>query len=325
MKKRGMIYVLAAEAAVCVCFCLLRMNFSGIFSGLAAFPFEQIGYVLRILSLSGTWGNAAAIVLYAALSLLPCFVWLALKKRERLLRIDYALPVISFLLLIVNYYMINPGLFITPVPGTGKWTLGCTFYSVLSGYLVIRVLSSCRSAEPERLQKILQGLLWFLNMVFVYVIFGQSLGSLLESLCNVQDGGSDLYLDGFLAGAGNAGMAYLFFGLGYLVDILPYVFDLCIVCLSIRMLSALKEDRYSEESVKRTDQLAGICTKALEITVSADVVFNVLQVLFRASLYQVDLTIHVPVLSIVFVLAVLLLARYVHEDQKLKQDHDLII
>lgn len=68
-----------------------------------------------------------------------------------------------------------------------------------------------------------------------------------------------------------------------------------------------------------------LCTKALYITATVDVAFNVLQVLFHASLYQMDIVIHVPVFSIVFVLAVLLFARYMHEDQKLKQEHDLII
>ena len=61
------------------------------------------------------------------------------------------------------------------------------------------------------------------------------------------------------------------------------------------------------------------------ITVSADVVFNILQMIFHERLYQTDIVIRVPVISIVFVLAVLLFARYVREDQKLKQENDLFI
>ncbi len=325
MKKKGMIGILAAEAIACVCFCLLQMNFSGIFSSLAAFPFEQTGYALRSLSLSGVPGNAAAIFLYMALSLIPCFIWLILKKKGILLVIDHVLPGISILLFIVNYYMINPRLFISSIPGTGKWTLGCTFYSVLTGYLVLRVLMACRTAESGKLQDMLQGLLWFLNIVFVYMIFGQSLGNLLRSVQDVQSGSSSIYMDGFLSETGGGGITYLFLGFRYLVNILPYVFDISIIYLSIRMLAALKADRYSDESVKLVDTLAGLCTKALGITVIADVVFNVLQVVFRASLSQMDLVIQMPVISIAFVLAMLLFARYMHEDQKLKQDHDLII
>ena len=179
MKRKGMIGILAAEAAACVAFNLLQVNASIAFSSLAAFPFEQTGYALRILSLSGAPGNAAAILLYVGLSLLPCLAWLILKKKGKLLSIDHALYGLSILLFIVHYYMINPGLFPTEVPGTGKWMLGCMFYSALSGYLVIRVLSVCRRAQPETLHSVLQKLLIFLNMVFAYLIFGQGLGNLL--------------------------------------------------------------------------------------------------------------------------------------------------
>lgn len=325
MKRKGMIFVLGIEAAACIVFCVLQTNFAGVFSGLAAFPFEQTGYVLRYLSLSGMPGNVAAIFLYTILSILPCLLWFVLKKKGKLLGIDYVLPGLSILLFIVNYYMVNPGLFVSNIPGTGKWILGCTFYSVLSGYLVIRVLSFCRTAEPGKLQDMLQGLLCFLNMVFVYLIFGQGLGNLLKAIQNVQSSNSSIYADGFLSGTEGLGMTYLFLGFGCLVNILPYVFDIVIVLLANRMLAALRHNRYSDESVELVDRLAGFCAKALGITVTADVAFNVLQVLFHSRLYQMDIVIHVPVVSIVFVLAVLLFARYVHEDQKLKQEHDLII
>ena len=115
------------------------------------------------------------------------------------------------------------------------------------------------------------------------------------------------------------------FGLGYLVDVLPYAFDLGIVFLAGRLLAALKADRWGDAAAELADRLAGFCAKALGITAGADVMFNVLQVLFGAGLYRMDLVIHVPVLSILFVLAALLSARYIREAQKLKKEHDLII
>lgn len=325
MKRKGMIGILAAEAAVCVIFSLVQVNASGACSGLAAFPFEQTGYALRALSLSGTIGNAAAILLYMGLSLLPCLAWLILKKKGKLLGIDHVLYGLSILLLIVHYYMINPGLFPAPVPGTGKWMLGCMFYSALSGYLVIRVLLVCRRAQPETLHSVLQKLLVFLNMVFVYLIFGQGLGSFLKAVQNVGSMDSGPVMSGFAPGAQSPGMTYLFLRLGYLVNLLPYVFDMGIVFQAGRMLTALKTDRYGDASVELTGRLAGFCTRALGITAAADVGFNLLQVLFCSSLSQMDLVIHVPVISIIFVLAALLFARYLQEDQKLKREHDLII
>lgn len=325
MKKRGMPLILIAEATACVVFCFLRTSFFGNFTSLAAFPFEQAGYVLRQMSLSGTAGNAAAIVLYLTLGLFPCFAWLLLKKQGRLLAVDHLLTALSALLLAVIYYMVNPGLIVSAVPGTGKWLLGCTFYSALSGYLVIRVLAVCRRARPETLESVLQGLLGFLKMVFVYLIFGQSLDRLLNSLRNMGNVSGGLYADGAAQGAQSVGLTCLFFGFGYLVDVLPYVFDLGIVFLAGRLLAALKADRWGDAAVELADRLAEFCAKALGITAGADVMFNVLQVLFGAGLYRMDLVIHVPVLSILFVLAALLSARYIHEAQKLKKEHDLII
>lgn len=325
MKRRGMTLILAVEAAACVVFCFLRTSFFGGFTSLAAFPFEQAGYVLRQMSLSGTAGNAAAIVLYLTLGLLPCLAWLLLKKQGRLLAVDHLLPALSVLLLAVIYYMVNPGLIVSAVPGTGKWLLGCTFYSALSGYLVIRVLAVCRRARPETLESVLQGLLGFLNMVFVYLIFGQNLDRLLNSLRDMGNVSSGLYAVGAAQGAHSVGLTCLFFGLGYLVDVLPYAFDLGIVFLAGRLLAALKADRWGDAAAELADRLAGFCAKALGITAGADVMFNVLQVLFGAGLYRMDLVIHVPVLSILFVLAALLSARYIREAQKLKKEHDLII
>ena len=325
MKRKGMTGILTAEAAVCIVFSLAQVNASGAFSGLAAFPFEQTGYALRVLSLSGSVGNAVAILLYMGLSLLPCLVWLILKKKGKLLGIDHVLYGLSILLFIVHYYMINPGLFPTEVPGTGKWMLGCMFYSALSGYLVIRVLSVCRRAQPETLHSVLQKLLIFLNMVFAYLIFGQGLGNLLKAIQNVGSMDSGPVMSGFVSGAQSPGMTYLFLGLGYLVDLLPYVFDMGIVFLAGQMLTALKMDRYGDASVELTSRLAGFCTKALGITAASDVGYNLLQILLCSGLSQIDLEIHVPVISIIFVLVVLLFARYLQEDQKLKREHDLII
>ena len=325
MKRRGMTLILTVEAAACVVFCFLRTSFFGGFTSLAAFPFEQAGYVLRQMSLSGTAGNAAAIVLYLTLGLLPCLAWLLLKKQGRLLAVDHLLPALSVLLLAVIYYMVNPGFIVSAVPGTGKWLLGCTFYSALSGYLVIRVLAVCRRARLETLESVLQGLLGFLNMVFVYLIFGQNLDRLLNSLRDMGNVSSGLYAVGAAQGAQSVGLTCLFFGLGYLVDVLPYVFDLGIVFWAGRLLAALKADRWGDAAAELADRLAGFCAKALGITAGADVMFNVLQVLFGAGLYRMDLVIHVPVLSILFVLAALLSARYIREAQKLKKEHDLII
>ena len=73
MKERHLFTLLSVEAAACVLFCILQRSLSGLFSTLIAFPFEQIGAGLRVLSLSGAVGNVVAILLYMLLGLTPCW------------------------------------------------------------------------------------------------------------------------------------------------------------------------------------------------------------------------------------------------------------
>jgi hypothetical protein len=73
MKRRLLYALLVLEAALCITLSLAKNSFGGAFSALLAFPFEQIGLGLRLLSLTGKLGNSIALTLYAAFCLLPAF------------------------------------------------------------------------------------------------------------------------------------------------------------------------------------------------------------------------------------------------------------
>ena len=76
MKERHLFTLLSVEAAACVLFCILQRSLSGLFSTLIAFPFEQIGAGLRVLSLSGAVGN----VIWVTCLSVFCFI---IKMQER--------------------------------------------------------------------------------------------------------------------------------------------------------------------------------------------------------------------------------------------------
>ena len=118
MKERHLFTLLSVEAAACVLFCILQRSLSGLFSTLIAFPFEQIGAGLRVLSLSGAVGNVVAIILYMLLGLIPAGIWGFLHWRKKSEPLDIMLLVISALLFVTLYYMINPG---CQAPGNGPW------------------------------------------------------------------------------------------------------------------------------------------------------------------------------------------------------------
>lgn len=324
-KEKYMLTILAIEAAACVLFNILHYSASDLFTTMIAFPFEQVGAGLRALSLSGSVGNGFAIVFYIACSLIPAGIWLLLKKKKLAEPIDFLLLFLSALLFGVNYFMVNPGLFGNSVPGTGKWSLGSTFYSVFFGYLLIRILLHCQDLNRIELQKRIGALLAVVNVILVYVIFSKELGSFLATLGNLQSANSGFDMENTWGISGPLGLTYLFLFLRFLIGILPYALDVVIVCLTRRLLKKLDASPYEEETVVLVEKLGSFCVKALIITIAVEAAFNLVQLFFQDQLYQLDYVVNIPVFSIVFVFAVLLFARYIRQMQKLKMDNDLFI
>lgn len=322
MKAKVFCAFLAAEAVCCLLLQLARERLPGAFSTAIAFPFEQLGLGLRALSLSGWAGNVAAVVLYAALCLLPAAFLEFLHRRRKVYPEDALLAVLSVLLFGVIYLMINPGLIVDWLGAAagsqmGKALLGGVVYSVLCGYALLRVLRLFFAADTGRLQKYLAGLLGVLNLLFVYLAFGACFGGLLDAFESLRAGN--------VGNEGNLGASYVFLVLQYLVDALPYVLDVLVVFSALRLLGALRTDRYSAESVAAAESLARLCGRALAATILANIGFNLLQLVFAKRLNVVSGIVELPLLSLAFVLALLLLARFIGENKRLREDNDLFI
>jgi len=322
MKHKILVGLLSAEALACVLFCILQTSFAGAFSAVMAFPFEQIGLGLRSLSLSSGLGNAAAIVIYFAASLLPITAVLILQKKRKLYAEDGLLGLLSVVLFAVLYVMINPGVISTWTGGitaqsVGKAVLGGMVYSVLCGYFVLRVLRLFSDGGTEKLVRYMSVMLRLLTVLFVYFIFGACFNGLLNSIAALQEGN-----------VGNEHLlvaSYIFLVLQFVVDSLPYAFNVLITFAALRLLDGMRADRYSAETVVAAGQISRLCAVALVTMVLANVCFNLLQLLFAKSLLVINSSVQIPVFSITFVLAALLLTRLVTENKQLKDDNDMFI
>lgn len=288
------------------------------------FPFEQIGWALRQLSLSGGAGNLFAIILYVLIGLIPCIAWLVLKKQGKDCKVDYLLFPISGFWLFVLYYMINPGLFAMDVAGSGKGLLGGTFYSVLVGYLVLRILKKTSGAGMQSLQKGLRILLYVVMLLFAYIVVVEFTINLPKAIQMVQEGNS--VSDAILEYEGvNLTMTYIFLVLQSIVNALPYVLDMFLLFLGIKAIEELLADAYSKKAVEMIKKIGSYCKKTLAVVVVTGAVFNILQILFANQLHQISITTTIPVFSILFITVILIVARVVEENQKLKMDNDLFI
>lgn len=322
MSRRVLVTILLVEAIVCLIFAILVSSIGGAFSIVMAFPFEQIGLGLRTLSLSGRAGNAVAIVLYIVICLVPCAILFTLHRKNRLHMEDGLLLVLSILLFVVLYQMINPGLinfaYIAEVGlPIAKAVLGSTVYSIIFSYLILRILRLFFSRDTKDLQRYMIILLAFVNVLFVYLIFGVGVNGLIDSFKTLRE-----------SNAGNEhllGASYVFLILQFVVDYVPYVLNIMVVFAGISLLHGLSSDRYSAETIDSAEHLAKVCRISLVITLLTNMAFNILQLIFSKILLNINSHVQIPLFSIAFVLAVLLFSRFIAENKALKDDNDSII
>ncbi|MDR1619861.1 MAG: hypothetical protein LBS18_04270 [Clostridiales bacterium] len=322
MKRNVLVGILVIEALLCVVLRILQASFSDAFFAVMAFPFEQIGSGLRLLSLSGDTGNIAAIVFYFLISLLPAAALLVVRKKRGLRVEDGLLGLLSAVLFAVLYLMINPGVIGTLTGGTmgqstGKAIAGGMVYAVLCGYFVLRVLRLFFVGGTDKLVRYMSVMLSLLNVLFVYLAFGARFDEMLNSSAALQAGN-----------AGNEhllGASHVFLVVQFLVDALPFVLNVFVVFAALRLLCEMRADRYSAETVSATERMSRLCAVALAATVLSNIGFNLLQFLFVKSLMVVNGSVQIPVFSITFVLAALLLTRFVAENKQLKEDNDLFV
>lgn len=324
MKRNIFYFTLAIEALLCIAFVVLNMSFANAFSGIMAFPFEQIGLVLRSLSLTGKLGNIFALVLYISLSLLPVIFLLRAQSKHGLHQEDSLLILLSTVLFASLYLMTNPthigkilGSFGFSNVLVGKAVLGSTVWSVISGYVILRFLRLSFDSGTTKLQAYLSALLHLLSFLFIFAIFGVGLKNMLTSLSTIKSNNN-----GTESGLTTT---YVFIVLRYLVDWLPYILNIITVVFTLDLLSSMQQDSYSESTVNSASRLSRWCGKALITVVVSGIALNLLQLIFARSLRDINGTVNIPITSILFVLATLLFARLISENRRLKSDNDLFI
>lgn len=324
MKRRLLYILLALEAALFIAFSLAKISPGGAFSAAMAFPFEQIGMGLRLLSLTGKLGNSLALSLYAVFCFLPLLFLLMARSKRKLHIEDALLALLSAALFVSLYLMINPAYIGNMFGGIGetgltigKAVLGGTLWSILFGYLILRVLRLSFESGTEKLQGYVSAGLFILIFLFVWAVFGVCFGEMLNSFSTLQAGNT--------GNESGLGTTYVFLVLRFIVDALPYVLDAITVFLALDLLAAMRADRYSEQTEALALRLSRWCIKALAAVVASAVSLNLLQLIFARSLRIIDSELSIPVVSVLFVLAVLLFARLVSENRRLKGDNDLFI
>ena len=322
MKRKGLYIFLGAEVALLCMLYILADFVPTVVSSVMSVPFEQIGLALRSLSLCGKAANGLAVALWAGICLLPLFPVLQNWQDKEKCAEHIFLIVLSVMLFVVLYYMINPGFMYKLLPesirsmvsagdqeilSVMKAVLSMAVWSVAVGYVVFRLLRMFRAGDKEQLYLYLHRLLYALCAMFAGAMV-MTCGEMLKGLQEAQGA-----VDGALT------------VLKSLVAALPYVMDVMIIFLALNLLDELLADSHSEKVAAAAGKLSGVCCAALAVVTASGVMINILQLVLFKYLSDINIQTDIPFLSLAFVLAALLFSRLIDENKQLAEENEMFI
>ena len=320
--KRTLKFILAAEIIACLLVLLIGRSTENSLTLLAAFPWVQIGLALRFLSISGPMGNAVAIIIYLSLGLLPAGFLACRVYGKRAEAADGLLLLLSALLFIVLYLMVNPVYLARHFGVSGllevqEAFLGLVLYSLLTGYLLLRGMRILDRGVAGSVPQYLKILLAVIAVLLVYGICGPGLAGLLGSFEKLRQGNT-------FPGQ-SLGLSYLFLVLQYLVGILPAALGVVILFSSLEIIDFLREDPFGAAVFKAVLKTGRICRHSVAVILLSQIGTNLLQLALGSKVLASHYTLSIPLMPIVLMLVALLLANYFEKVKKLKEDHDMFI
>lgn len=278
-----------------------------------ALPFTLLGKGLRLLSLSGTVGNIAAIILYLLVALLP----LLFKLRKSWSAEDTLLVVCSALLLYVVYYMINPAL--RPMilqNNVGDVILSGAVYSTLLSWAVIKLLHRCDSMESAEIYHALRIFLAVCAAEFALAI-AAGFGNCRADIAAISAANTMPGLD--------LTPTFIFVYLDFAVTALEYGLIIRMLLLAIKLLQELSTDAYSSTCTQTAETLSLWCRRSLILVTAACTAIQIAQLLFTPSLHDIAVEFRLPAVSMAIAFALLALTRLLRQGRSIKEDNDLFI
>ena len=269
----------------------------GVFD-LLSFPLEKSADFLGSLSLSGSVGNAIAVVIYAFICLIPVFVLLFRISRKTFVKTDSILVLMSAVLFAVIYLLINPSEMGAHGMGEEASMVAFSFWSLLVGYLVLKFAEILKNTEGKRTERLLSVVLKIIGAVFMF------------ALCTSEFTKAEV------------GIVTVFSALN---SVLPALLGIRTVFFALDLLTEFSLDRYSENTVREAEKLSRFCILALELTVGISALLSVLQLRFINELSSVNFSVEIPLVSIGFILLLLMLSGFIKESKALKEDNDSFI
>lgn len=314
MKRKAFCVLLGAVFLLLLALAFLIEEAPRLFSSVLAFPWEQLGFGLRTLSLAGGIGNGLSLTICAGISLLPALFAFASRNKRTSIGETVVLCCMTVILFPVLLGMINPTRVLSALPASAddflpvvKGALGCTVWSVVVLWLVLRWVRRFRESDTDHLLRYLRAALYALCLLFDAGIALSCGTQLITGLAAAQKTPDTI-------------MAVLRFAAASL----PYLLDIGITLSAITLLDAWRAGSQAD-TVRSADRLSRRCRLALGMTAASTVVLNVAQILLARWLSDISVRVEIPVVSLAFLLLILFAARLIEENRKLRDDNALFI
>lgn len=292
---------------------LLTPGNGGSILSVVTIPFTLLGKGLRVLSLSGSAGNIAAIVIYAMVCILPLALILKKKTKE-----DWLLVLGSAMLFYVLYLMVNPGLMPKSMDSdVGSAILCGTVFSIFVSWGILKLLRKGQTSEKGSGYNTLRILLGACAALYIVAGFGIGAGELKVEIEAVRTGNT-------MPGQ-NLLDTYIFLFLLFAVQAMEYTLDACLMIFGIELTKELELNPYSESCLIAAGKMSKKAQGYLTAILLSNMVLNIAQVFAASRLYNIDAMVRIPVFSVALCLGSMALTRLLGQGKEIKEENDLYI
>lgn len=317
MKQKRLIPMLLCAIALVFAAIALFANSSSSLGALLWFPLSVLGNALRRLSLSSQALNVVAIVLYAAISLIPAaYAFFAWRKRG-FVRADIILYVLCAVLFFALYVAVNPQLlgriFKSELFASASsynialGVIGSFIYSLVLCYVILRLIYKIAAGSTEKLLCCCMYIAYAMCFVLAAVA-GFAVGMLVLNAALLTSA-ADIASEAVRTA----------------VNAVSYVLSIVTALRGARLLSTMQDGMFTQQSVSMAQSLSRICVFALKYNALACVGINAMQLALASVLSNVNISVSVPLTSIFIALFALILSRLITESKLIKDDNDSII
>ncbi|MBE5958743.1 MAG: hypothetical protein E7254_07780 [Lachnospiraceae bacterium] len=325
MKDKGFVklfFVLLIEALACMIIAI--KNFKDVESDMFYIlisPVNGLIKLLRNMSLSGDVGNFIAIAIYVVIGLIPIAVMTFLIAKKKMGIEDCLLIVISVMTFATVYWGINPSMMpdISKVNdvATELSVFVTTLISMIFAYCIIKIVRMIDGVKGDKIYSVLRGSCVAVMVIAVFEIFGMNLLQLLKLFFEQKSHSLNSPQEVITTRS--------FLIMRYIVQQISYIYLIVIAKIGWSVIPKMRESVANKEVVAHLMKLTAVNRTYLIFAVLAQVAFNLTQLTAGKNNNIMDIQATFPIGTIILASILMILARLIKENTKLKKENELFI